>query len=306
MNGLKAEAVFGIDLGGTKLHTALADRNGVILAERVEPTDRRGGLDVIAQIDAALEHLAEEAGIARQSVRLGVMGCPGVLQPQTGSVAVAPNIPGFDLLDVVRELEARLRLPMTVENDVNLAAEGELWRGRRSANFVFVAHGTGIGMGIVANGALVRGAKGAAGEIAYLPLGGDPFDPEGFRLGTLETAIGSAAIVERYAGHGGRADATVREIFDALGRDDAAADLALDETAGILAQAIAAVASVLDPEVVVTGGSIGARRELIARVRVHLARCMPVPPPVEISRLGDRAAVVGALGVALRRLGGQA
>lgn len=302
MTGPKTETVFGIDLGGTKLRTALADRSGVILAERVEPTDSRGGLDVIAQIDAALTHLSDDAGIGRQSVRLTVMGCPGVLQSHSGKVAAAPNIPGFDRLDVVHALEACLRMPVTVENDVNLAAEGEIRQGRRSGDFVFVAHGTGIGMGIVANGSVVRGARGAAGEIAYLPLGGDPFDPEGFRFGTLETVIGSAAILKRYAAHGGSAGKTVRDIFDALNRDDAA-DLALDETACILAQAIAAVAAVLDPEVVVTGGSIGARSELIQRVRLHLKRCMPAPPPVEISGLGDRAAVVGALGVALRRLG---
>src|SRR6185437_15726763 len=115
-------------------------------------------------------------------------------------------------------LAARLGAPVVIENDVNLAARGEQWRGHGVGigNFVFIGLGTGIGMGIIADGHLLRGARGGAGEISYLPIGADPFDPRGFALGTLESTIGSVAIADRYAGLGGRSDATVRDIFSAL------------------------------------------------------------------------------------------
>ena len=198
-------------------------------------------------------------------------------------------------------LRARLGVEVAIENDVNLAAVGERWRGnsRKARSFAFIAIGTGIGMGIVADGQLIRGSRGAAGEIAYLPLGGDPFDARGQRLGTLETSAASAGIAARYVGLGGAAGATVREIFDALDHDEAAR-VTLDEVARVIATAILAVHSVLDPEIVVMGGSIGARPELKARIEAHLARCMRQPIPIEPSaRSARRATLLGAIGGAI-------
>src|SRR5262249_6840725 len=153
-----------------------------------------------------------------------VMGSPGVIDPPSGGIVIAPNIPGLDQLDVQGALRTRLGVEVAIENDVNLAAIGEHWCGgsRGADTFVFIALGTGIGMGLCADGRLLRGARGAAGEIAYLPVGGDPYDARGQRLGTLESAIGSAAITERYAGLGGRDARTVREIFDRFGHDEIA------------------------------------------------------------------------------------
>ena len=296
----RAAFVLGIDLGGTKLHVALADLSGEIVAETVEPTAPEGGIDVVEQIGRMADQLIERAGLARQRLLGGVMGSPGVVDPLSGAIAIAPNIPAFDRFDVQGALRERLGVEVTIENDVNLAAVGEHWRGnsRHIRTFAFIAMGTGIGMGLFADGHLVRGARGAAGEIAYLPLGGDPYDARGLRLGTLETAICSAAIAERYAGHGGTAGSTVRAIFDRLDGDEAARRT-IDEVARIIAIAILAVQSVIDPEVVVMGGSIGVRPELTTRVAAQLARCMHAPVPVEISALGSRATLIGAIGRAI-------
>jgi predicted NBD/HSP70 family sugar kinase len=299
---IRADSAFvlGIDLGGTKLHVALADLNGQIVAEMVEPTAREGGIGVVEQIGRIADELIQRAGILRQRLRGGVMGSPGIIDPASGAIVIAPNIPGLDTLGVQAALYARLGVDIAIENDVNLAAIGEHWRGnsRRTRTFAFIAIGTGIGMGIFADGHLVRGSRGAAGEIAYLPLGGDPYDARGLRLGTLETAIGSAAIAQRYTGLGGAKGATVREIFDRLGEDEAARST-LDEVGRIIATAILAVKSVIDPEVVVMGGSIGARPELIKRIEAHLARCMREPARIEISALGSLATLIGAIGSAI-------
>ncbi|MCW3475005.1 ROK family protein [Rhodovastum sp. RN2-1] len=299
---LRADAAFvlGLDLGGTKLHAAVADLRGRVVAEGVEPTDQRGGQHVVEQIGRLADVLARRGDVPDGRIRIGAMGSPGVVDPRSGGIAIAPNIPGLDEIDVGAALKGRLGFAVAIENDVNLAAVGEAWRGARggAANFAFIAVGTGIGMGIVADGELLHGARGAAGEIAYLPLGADPFDRRNLRLGTLETAIGSRAIVARYEALGGAPGKTVRQIFDVIGTDQAAC-VALDDVARILATAILAVHSVLDPERVVLGGSIGSRPELSAMVERHLAACMSRPVRVEISVLGSRATLTGAIGSAL-------
>ena len=126
-------------------------------------------------------------------------------------------------------------------------------------------------------------SDGAAGEIAYLPIGGDAFDPGGFKLGTLESAVGSVAMLRRYIGFGGRNASTVADLFAAFNAGEASAVAAIEETARLAAVAIAAIGATLDPELVITGGSIGARPELVNAIRRFLPRCTPYPPRIEIS-----------------------
>jgi predicted NBD/HSP70 family sugar kinase/biotin operon repressor len=299
---LRSDAAFvlGIDLGGTKLHAALADLRGVIVAESIEPTTGEGGAAVVAQIGRMADALLARAGVPHERLRGAVMGSPGIVDPQSGGIIFAPNVAGLDALDVRAALRARLGIEVAIENDVNLAAVGEYWRGnsRKARSFAFIALGTGIGMGIFADGHLIRGARGAAGEIAYLPLGGDPYDGRSLRLGTLETSAASAGIAARYVGLGGAPGSTVRGIFDAL-ETDQAARVTIDEVARVIATAILAVHSMLDPEVVVMGGSIGARPELKLRIEAHLKRCMREPVRIEVSALGNRATLLGAIGSAI-------
>jgi predicted NBD/HSP70 family sugar kinase len=295
-----AAFVLGIDLGGTKLHVALADLQGVTVAESIEATAGDGGGAVVAQIGRMTDALLQRAGVSSQRLRCGVMGSPGIIEPASGRIVIAPNIAGLDSLDVRAALRARLGIDIAIENDVNLAAIGEHWRGnsRKARTFVFMALGTGIGMGIFADGHLIRGARGAAGEVAYLPLGGDPYDARGQRFGTLETAIGSASIIERYTALGGAPGSTVRDVFDRLETDEAAR-ITIDEVGRIVTTAILAVHSILDPEIIVMGGSIGARPELKLRIDANLGRCTREPVRIELSALGNRATLIGAIGSAI-------
>lgn len=299
---LRPEAAFvlGIDLGGTKLHVALADLHGVTVVESIEPTTSDGGSAVVAQIGRMTDALLQRAGVSAQRLRGGVMGSPGIVDPASGGIVIAPNIAGLDSLDVRAALRERLDIDIAIENDVNLAAIGEHWRGnsRKARTFAFIALGTGIGMGIFADGHLIRGARGAAGEVAYLPLGGDPYDARGQRLGTLETAIGSAGILERYTGLGGAPGSTVREVFDRLETDEAAR-ITIDEVGRVITTAILAVHSILDPEIIILGGSIGARPELKLRIEANLGRCTREPVRIELSALGNRATLIGAIGSAI-------
>ena len=290
MQGDGAGRVVGIDLGGTKLAVAVATRSGAVIAEAVEPTDGRGGLHVVEQIGALAERLGGggAAGAA--------MASPGVVDEATGAIRLAPNLPGFDQIDVRGALARRLGCPVRIENDVNMAALGEHRLGGGGSSFAFVAIGTGIGMGLVVDGKLMRGARGAAGEISHLPIGGDPGDAEGQVHGCFESAVASRGILERYRRGSGEAG-SVAEVFGALARGDAAAAATVEETARLLVLGLVAVQAVVDPARVVLGGSIGARAELVERV-VRLAPAAGLRVTVEASRLGSRAALLGAVAVA--------
>jgi predicted NBD/HSP70 family sugar kinase len=299
----EAAYVAGVDLGGTQLRMAIADLACAVVAEAAEATDARGGAAVVEQIAALAGRLARDHGIARERIRLLVVGTPGILDPASGAIRVAPNITGLDRIDVVALLGEAFGIDVIVENDVNVGALGERWLGRARGveTFAYIALGTGLGMGIVADGRIVRGARGGAGEIANLPIGSDPFDPANRLHGTLETAIGSAGIVARYAAAGGDPSLSVRDLFARLA-DDALARQAIDETARLMALAIVAVVATVDPEIVVLGGSIGAHPAFVDRVRARLAELLPAPPRIEASALGNRSGIVGALAVGINNI----
>ena len=296
--------VLGVDLGGTKIHVGLADLAGTMVEDRIEETHPAGATGIVDQIARVRSELAEKAGISPQLIQVAAIGIPGAIDSRSGLIQLVPNIPGLERLDFRSALMDRLGCEIMLENDVNMAAKGEQWRGEGSNidDFVFIALGTGIGMGIVSGRRIVRGARGAAGEIAYLPIGGDPFDARNFRSGTLEASVGSAAISARYAALADRPGLSVKEIFSRLAENDPATLATIDELGRLLAHAILAVSAVVDPKVAILGGSVGARAELGERVRHHLARCMREPIRVAASHLGTDAALLGSIAIALDRL----
>ena len=294
----------GVDLGGSNLRAAIATLNGRIIIEENQETDRRGGLHVIEQVAALVNSLASQAHIPAGRMQSGVVAVSGVFQRSTGAVKAASNIPGISDIDFGGLLQQRLQVPLAIENGVDMATKGEQWRGRArgSRNFVFVAHGAGIGMGAMIDGHLLKGRQGAIGEIAFLPIGANPFDPKGFSAGTLESEVGAAAMVRKFEGYGGFSGASVRDIFQALDKGYEPALAVVEETARLVALAIAAILAICDPEMVVMGGHIGMHPEMIRRVRQVLPRCTPLQTVIEASDLGPRAQVEGALCTAIQHL----
>ena len=266
-----AAAVASVDLGGTKVRIALCDLKGCVLAERVEPTEQSGGINVVAQISRMV--LATAAEIECGDLKFAVVGVPGVPDMVTGAIRMAPNISGIDQIDLANELNARLGVETLVENDVNLAALGEHWMDNRSDkdDLVFISVGTGIGAGIVVDGNVMRGATGAAGEIGFLPFGADPFEAESLEIGALERVSATGAIVGQYQSLSGK-KLRVPGIFDAANAGDKDAEETLDDVALQIARASAAIIAVLDPSLIVMGGSIGAREELLQRINKYVAK----------------------------------
>ncbi len=296
----RAVRLFAIDLGGTKLHAALADETGRILDEAVEATDRRGGHAVIAQIGTLCDALRAKAGLAAADIAAAAVGTPGAAHPRTGRIAMAPNIAGFDAFDVAGALRERLGIPVRIENDVNMAALGEHAAGaaRGVPNFALVAFGTGVGLGLVLNGALVRGAAGFAGEIAHMPIGADPFDAANYRLGPLETAIGSAGLVRAARMRGLDDVENVEGLFLRARAGDARAKSTIADAARNLFLALSAVRAIIDPELVVLAGGIGLQPEIAAQLS-RIGAEHPFAPKFAVSALGARAAIAGAASCAL-------
>jgi predicted NBD/HSP70 family sugar kinase len=294
----------GVDLGGSKVSVALADLVGRTLAETTEATDRRGGAHVFRQVQAIARALAKSCAADLSRARSIVVGMPGVVDPKTGGVALAPNIRGLSEISAPRLLSELFGAPVAIENDVNLAMLGEAWRGsaRGAQNAAFLALGTGVGLGLIVNGQLARGASGAAGEIAYLPIGKDIDSDAAREIGAFELEVGSAGILGRYNKSASVERHTVREVFDQLAQGERAAIKAIDATARSVALAVTSLAALLDPEMVVLGGSVGVRPELVERVRAAMPKLYSRPVDVRASALGARAGLVGAVSLAANRL----
>ncbi|WP_118136964.1 ROK family protein [Oceanicella sp. SM1341] len=293
---LRADAgcLFGCDVGGTKIQSVVIALDGTILAEQRDPTPAGGGEAALACVEAHFRTLG-----AGRAIRAAGIGLPGALRPDTGHLERAPNLGGLAGRDMRRLFAGRLGLPVAVENDVSLAALGESWRGHGNCPLppggplAFVALGTGIGMGLAQEGRLMRGARGTAGEIAFLPLGGDPFGPAAKECGALESVVSGRALAEEYRRRGGRRPGSLRELFRAP-EGDAELAAVMDRLAERVALAVLSIDAVINPALFVFGGGIGSRPELLTRVRERLELCCPEPPPCRISALGNRAGGIGA------------
>ena len=293
----------GVDLGGSKLSAAVAGFSGKIFEEATELTDKRGGAHVVDQIFKLATKLIRQVGSHPARIRSAVVGTPGVMNSSTGNISLAPNIPHFSELNVVGSLSERLGLNVLVENDVNLGLLGEIWHGcaQRLSDVVFIALGTGIGLGLYANGKLVRGFNGAAGEIGYFPIGGDPLRAVVRDQGCLEYEVGAAGILRRYEAAGGKAS-EVLTIFERMSSGDKPAVRVIKETAHLLAGTVAIAAVFSDPQLIVLGGSIGSRPELVDRIAEGTARLTPRPVEICSSALGNRASMIGAVSMAVTHL----
>ncbi len=288
--------VLGIDLGGTNVKTIVVDADDPSHIEFDESSETRAELGR----DAVLERIVAGARRAIAAVgrveRVGV-GAPGPLDIERGRSVRMPNLPGWEDVPIVAELEARLGLPVALINDARALtlAEHTLGAGRGTEAMACFALGTGVGGGVVVGGRLLLGMNGTVGE-----LGHQTIEPAG-----LTCTCGSRGCLEQYASGPAIARAagtpTAREVVAAAQAGDERALAVLETTGTALGIGIANVVLAIGPARVVVGGGVAqagdlllepARRELFRRVRV-----MPVDR-VEIVR-GELGPHAGALGAAL-------
>ena len=300
----RAGWVVGIDVGRDWVRAAIADVTGEFVARRDERARVKSARALITQIGAIAHALAADAGIRWRQVTFATVGSPGVFEPNRGQVALAYSLPGWGREGIVDAVQQELGTKTAFENDVNLAALGERWHGlgKDVENFVYLHLGTGVGMGLVLNGELFRGSSGAAGEVAYLPLAGtDLEDRASRRRGPLDAAASAAGVVASARRMGMQPPLTAKRVFAAARAGDRMAMRVVETEAGRIALAIGAVASVVDPELVILGGGIGGNGDLLLEpVERELRSLSPFRPRVEASVLQEEATLHGSVYMALQ------
>lgn len=291
-----AALTLGFDVGGTKVAGAIADLRGKILAECTEPTAQHSAAALVAQLDRMASAMCDAAGMARFRLRQAAIGVPASVHPQNAILSLAGNLPGLEGGNLRATLVDALGMDVLIDNDVNLALLAECRHGvaHNKDNVVFIALGTGIGGALMINGHLLRGAHGGAGELGYMPL----WQMEAPGIAPLEDRVGEAGIRRSYVAAGGSEDCSVRDIFAAAEMGEPDAIETLDSVAAQVARALLMVLSLVDPDSVVFGGSVGSRPELIARVEKHVTGAWMRPIQIVRSSSGGRAGLIGALEMA--------
>src|SRR4051794_27581800 len=300
--------VLGIDVGRSWIRVAAADLAGAIVARRDERNRTRGAEALVKSGGEVAHEVVAEAGIKWRNVAHTVVGGPGVFDPDSDRLRHAPNLPGWSRPGVMSSLREALPPTVTLDNDANLAAVGErtYGSGRDARTFVYVSVGTGIGMGVIIDGELYRGAHGAAGEVGYLPLGAENERPAGGRdakrRGILEEAASADAVVRTAKRLGMTGATSAKRVFSAARAGDELALAAVETEANRLALVVGTVAAIVDPEFVLLGGRIGSNIDLLRPpLERRLAELTPLAPPVGEGELGQDAIVLGAVASALDR-----
>jgi len=288
--------VIAVDLGGTRCHGALADLAGGMVVEDFRPAGE--GREAVGALLSCIETLEERATELTMPVRAAVVGIPALIDPASGLATAGPKVQwqGLDLLGILRE---RLTLPFEVDNDVNLGALGQAWRGagRGAHSFVLISLGTGIGGAVVIDGHLIRGRHNAAGEVAYFPVGRAGF--EDVASATALRARAAALLADGMASSL-PAEHAVADIFTAARRGDRVGGQVVTELIGHAAATITGIIALVDPERIILDGSIGRALEpWLDDLRSAVAAGVFRPPDIVISTLGPNATVLGAIARAL-------
>jgi glucokinase len=301
----RGDVVLGVDVGGTKTALLAWDlATGAVLAQDVFPTPTEvGPVAMVACLVAASDTLLTGCGQERANLRGIGVAVPGLVDAKAGVVLTAGNLVGWSRVPLCDLLRAQLHVPVVIEHDANAAALGERWRGTAQdlENFAFVALGTGIGVGIVLNGELYRGAHHAAGELGDLVVGREYLGQDRGGQGNLAQLIGGKTL-RRRAKQATGDDMSAAEVVTHADDDEELAAMA-DEVADYLAMAIIAIAALLDPEaIIVGGGTAEAGEDLLDPVRERVAREVSAPPLIIASAFGSEAQLYGALFSALQSI----
>ena len=308
--------VFGVDIGGTTVKLGYFDTAGNLL-DKWEITTRKEdqGSNILPDVAASIEKKIKDAGIQRDDI-IGVgVGAPGPID-NDGVVYKAANL-GWGVFSIKETLEDILRLPVMAGNDANVAALGEMWKGGGQGykDLVVVTLGTGVGGGIIVNGKMLTGVRGAGGEIGHIHVENDEQDCCGCgNKGCLEQ-YASATGVTRLARK--KLESTTQEtvlrnttlsaksIFDAVKAKDPVAMEIADQFGQYLGVGLAAVACVTNPEAFVIGGGVSKAGPVLfdyikpyyQKAVFHASR----DAKFELATLGNDAGIYGAAKLVLDR-----
>jgi predicted NBD/HSP70 family sugar kinase len=251
---------------------------------------------------SAVNQALKDSGYRLKDVASIVVGTPGVIDQHTGIVSIAGTISSLDGVNLSELIKTEFGVTPTVENDINLVtvAEQTAGHGVSIENFAVLSVGSGLGSGLVLNGKIHRGHRGAAGEIFYIPFG-DPLDshrdatnPSGDRVAEI-----ARSLAKKYKGSALAEPYSTVDILQAAKDGDALAKEVVHIEAERIALYIAAISAVTDVELVVLSGGIGRQASFfIEPIKNLVSVIVPYPPAIEVSTLGDTGILVGALSIA--------
>lgn len=311
---MEREFGFGVDIGGTSCKIGLFDKEGNLLEKWQIHTHRENcGEGILRDVaESVIGKMKERTISGEQVIGIGV-GIPGPVS-ENGKVGRVTNIE-WDQKDVAGELRELTGLMVRVGNDANVAALGEYvhgsGQGRKS--LIMITLGTGVGGGVVMNGRIIHGANGAGGEIGHIKVSEDEIETCGCgKTGCLEQYASATGIV-RMAKNTLRTDSrptilkeeglTAKDVFDAARQKDELAMEIVERVGKILGKAIADVASILDPSIIVLGGGVSKAGDVLVDVvtkyyRKYTFHACENTPIVEAS-LGNDAGIYGCMGMLL-------
>jgi predicted NBD/HSP70 family sugar kinase len=291
-----------IDIGTRFVRAAIGDLNLTTRAEASIAVKSLKLSDLTKVMHQAVDQVLKESGYKLKHVAAIAVGTPGVVDQKTGIVSIAGTISALDGVNLAELICKEFGIYPTVENDINLVTVGEQSAGHGVGinNFAVLSVGSGLGSGIVLNGKLHRGHRGAAGEVFYVPFG-DPHDthrsatnPSGDRIAEITRELAKkykkSTLVEPY---------TTIEILKAAKDGDELGRAVIEQEAERIALYVAAISAIVDVELVVLSGGIGRQADFfIAPIRKLVNEILPFPPKIEVSKLGESGILVGALQIA--------
>lgn len=303
----------GVDLGGTKIYTALANENGEILNEMILPTEAdRGAEQIIEKIKESILFVSK--GIEKEEIKAIGLGSPGPLDVKNGIIAEPPNLP-IRNYNIVSDLENEFGIKVYLDNDANAAtlAEYTFGAGKGTENMVFITASTGVGAGAVLNGKLYRGSTSNALELGHTTVKYDGRVCGCGNKGCVESLASGTAIrnIAVDAIKGGEEtslkkyqEVTSKEVFLEAENGDVLSKKIIRESIGYLGVAVANAANGYDPDMIVIGGGVINAGQIVFDIideemqnrclKTILANCK-----VKKAALGGRAGVLGAVALAI-------
>jgi glucokinase len=298
-----------VEIGPNSVDFLLADLNGRELGRSRIALERQSSTPptVCAQIGKEVRGLLRKQRQPEDQLLGLVVGVPAIVNVDEGAVVAFSALKDWSNVSLGVMLAREVRCNVTVENDTNLAAQGEYHRGAAQGekNFVYITIGEGVGAGIFVGGNLHRGSQWSAGEIGYLRVPSISREhPAIHKHGKLEKALGSAGILKtwRASSQGPRTSVKVNraaDIFDLAAAGNARARRVLEQRATILADVVMDLALILNPSLILLGGEVGNHPALLQEVETLLKGSEFGVVRVGLSALGSSAVLWGAIYTAL-------
>lgn len=301
---------FGIDVGGTAIKCALFSCEGMLLDKwEIKTNTENNGERILPDIAGEIQAKLREKSIEKSEVKGIGIGFPGPIE-EIGEITCAENL-NWGRKNVVKELEQLTEIKVKAENDANLAALGEMWKGSGAGikNLILVTLGTGVGAGIVVKEKIFTGAHGAGGEVGHILV--NPHEKEVCSCGSkgcLEQYVSARGITklakeallssEKESLLRNMEEVTAKTVFDAYKKQDALAGEIIEKFAGYLGQVLAVFACVTDPDVILIGGGVSKAGESLTECvkqqyeKYAFSTCKKTP--IKLAVLGNDAGIYGA------------